>query len=101
MGGGKEVITCQMCDVEGHYACECQWAYNKCCKCEGLMIMHIYKPNEGYEKKYLQCQFPSCGSRLWLEDAMKQAAGSTSNSTSNSTSCFQCGQSNHWVKDCT
>lgn len=94
---------CQICEEVCHRASRCPWVYSHCSKgnCDGLMMMVTSQQEETFGKKYLKCQYQSCGTWKWLEDAIAAAEVKKQDEQSAGCSniCIYCGQSGHWVRN--
>ncbi|KAF6150421.1 hypothetical protein GIB67_040951 [Kingdonia uniflora] len=89
--GGSDMKDdlCFICDQAFHGIDDCSWLYNMCKKpnCNGIIQFYVSKLIENPGRKYLKCQFPTCGTFQWLCDVI----GQSSNLPSMSSPSFKGG----------
>ncbi|OVA12936.1 zinc finger protein [Macleaya cordata] len=101
----KSYTVCELCEEESHNSNQCPWVYSSCkfTSCEGIRLLSTAQTGPNMGKKYLKCQFSTCPSFQWLDEAKGEAkgfGGSSSNPDSTRTGCFACGLNDHWVNEC-
>jgi len=68
------------------------------------MILSKSEEEQSKGRRFMQCQFQSCGAFQWVEDdaatGQDNKNSPSSGSSSSSSICFQCGKPGHWVKNC-
>ncbi|KAF6134635.1 hypothetical protein GIB67_002036 [Kingdonia uniflora] len=102
MGGGtKDQEQCRQLCFEFYLDVEiCPWIYSICKApgCNGIMKLAISQTLKNPKKRFIACQYSTCGSFKWLEDAIKESK--SEEGTSFTGGCYGCGVCGHWWKDC-
>ncbi|KAF6164786.1 hypothetical protein GIB67_011176 [Kingdonia uniflora] len=95
-----QVECCPLCDQGSHSVESCPWVYSKCRKpnCNGIMKLCVSKTTKNPNRKFLACQYSTCGGFQWLLEAIGiQTESSTS---SFEGGCFGCAGTEHWWNHC-